>query len=98
MCQHATWKLKAAPGWNQALLSPLPSPLGREKQAALAAEEARRKAAMAARAQKFRADVAGQLAEKEAAKLAELEGRRRELEAAMAELEVGAGLGWAGAA
>lgn len=75
---------------------PAPTPpncASREKQAALAAEEARRKAAAAASAAKFRADVAGQLGEKEAARLAELQGKRAELVALMADLEVG-GWGW----
>lgn len=60
----------------------------REKQAALAAEEARRKAAAKAASAKFRADVAGQLGEKEAARLAELQAKRAELVAMMADLEV----------
>lgn len=70
----------------------------REKQAALAAEEARRKEAARAAAAKLRADVAGQLEEKGAARLAGLQEKRRELEAMMADLEVGAGclVGWGG--
>ncbi|KAI7839562.1 hypothetical protein COHA_006689 [Chlorella ohadii] len=60
----------------------------REKQEALAKEEAARKAAAAASAARFRADVAGQLEEKEAAKLAGLKEKREELVRMMAELEV----------
>ncbi|KAL4421469.1 hypothetical protein ABPG75_010760 [Micractinium tetrahymenae] len=59
-----------------------------EKQAALAAEEERRKAAQRAAAARFRADIGGQLAEKEAARLAELRAKREELVALMADLEV----------
>lgn len=70
----------------------LPRRPGREKQAALAAEEARRKAAHREAAARFRADVAQQLSEKEAARLGELQAKRRELEAAMRELEVRLGL------
>ena len=43
---------------------------------------------MVDRASKFRADVAGQLAEKEAAKLAALEQQRKDLVASMADLEI----------
>lgn len=59
-----------------------------EKQAALVAEEERRKAAQRAAAAKFRADIGGQLGEKEAAKLAALKAKREELVALMADLEV----------
>lgn len=59
-----------------------------EKQAALAAEEERRKAAQRAAAAKFRADISGQLGEKEAARLAELKAKREELVGLMADLEV----------
>ncbi|PRW32605.1 flagellar associated [Chlorella sorokiniana] len=60
----------------------------REKQEALAKEEAARKAAAAAAAARFRADVAGQLEEKEAARLAALKDKRAELVRMMADLEV----------
>lgn len=53
---------------------------------------------VAARASKFRSDVAGQLAEKEAARLAALEAQRAELSVAMAELEIrqARAVGWDG--
>ncbi|KAL4432214.1 hypothetical protein ABPG77_005976 [Micractinium sp. CCAP 211/92] len=59
-----------------------------EKQAMLAAEEERRKAAQRAAAAKFRADIGGQLGEKEAARQAALQAKRKELVALMADLEV----------
>jgi hypothetical protein len=65
----------------------------REKQAALAAEEARRKAAVRASAAKFCSDIGGQLGEKEAARVAALREKRAELVAMMADLEVGGGGG-----
>ena len=64
------------------------APHPREKQAALAAEEARRREAAAAAAARFRADIGGQLSEKEAARQAAAEEKRRELEAMVQELEV----------
>lgn len=51
-------------------------------------QEAARKAAAAAAAARFRADVAGQLEEKEAARLAGLKEKRAELVRMMADLEV----------
>lgn len=51
-------------------------------------QEAARKAAAAAAAARFRADVAGQLEEKEAARLAGLKEKREELVRMMADLEV----------
>lgn len=62
--------------------------LSREKQAALAAEEARRKARAAEAAAKLRADIGEQRSQREAARLQELQEKRRELVALMANLEV----------
>lgn len=76
-----------------ACLQPTSFPPHREKQAALVAEEERRKAAQRAAAAKFRADIGGQLGEKEAAKLAALKAKREELVALMADLEVRQGPG-----
>ncbi|EFN54646.1 hypothetical protein CHLNCDRAFT_135206 [Chlorella variabilis] len=59
-----------------------------EKQAALAAEEARRKARAAEAAAKLRADIGEQRSQREAARLQELQEKRRELVALMANLEV----------
>ena len=57
-------------------------------------QEAARKAAAAAAAARFRADVAGQLGEKEAARVAGLREKREELVCMMAELEASPAGGW----
>ncbi len=60
----------------------------REKQAALAADEARRKAAVAERTQKFKEDVTAQMQHKERERLAQLQRQREELVKSMEVLEV----------
>ncbi|GAB4822704.1 hypothetical protein N2152v2_009750 [Parachlorella kessleri] len=59
-----------------------------EKQAALAEDDAKRKAARAARTQKFKQDVAGQLQEKERERLTQLEKQQEELVKSMEAMEV----------
>lgn len=69
-------------------LKPSPPNLPSHLVSLLPPQEAARKAAAAAAAARFRAGVAGQLEEKEAARLAVLKEKRAELVRMMADLEV----------
>jgi hypothetical protein len=62
--------------------------LSREKQAALDAEEARRKNVATDAAVRLRKDIGEQCGAREAERVAELQQKRRDLEKVMADLEV----------